>query len=100
MLLVIISYPLRSEVAGEGGTLVGVKALATVQELRQEGGVEIVEVDGGHVVDGHGDVVLQQVVALVQEYLKQHVDEMEQHGALEQLLESRHANTHRHTHKT
>ena len=63
--------------------------MAACEELGHEAGVEGVKVDGGHVVDGERDLLLQQVVALVEQHLQQHVDEVEQHGGPEQLLENK-----------
>lgn len=79
-------YPLELEVAREDGPLAGVHALAATQELGHEGRVEGIEVDGGHVVNGDGHLFLEEVVALVEEDLEQHVDEVEEHRRPEQLL--------------
>lgn len=79
-------YPLELEVARQDGSLAGVHALAAAQELGHEGRVEGIEVDGGHVVNGDGHLLLEEVVALVEEDLEQHVDEVEEHRRPEQLL--------------
>ena len=83
------AYPLKLEVACQDGPLVGVYALAACEELGHEAGVEGIKVNGGHVVDSQRDLLLQQVMAFVEQHLQQHVDEVEQHGCPEQLLENR-----------
>lgn len=67
--------------------------MAAIEELWQEGGIKSWEIYSSHVVEGQSDVILQEVMALVQENLQQHIDEMEEHGVPEQLL-----NTHMYTH--
>lgn len=79
-------YPLELEVSCEDGSLASVHALAAAQELGHEGRVEGIEVDGGHVVDGDGHFLLEEVVALVEEDLEQHVDEVEEHRRPEKFL--------------
>ena len=83
------AYPLKLEVACQDGPLVGVYALAACEELGHEAGVEGIKVNGGHVVDSQRDLLLQQVMAFVEQHLQQHVDEVEQHGCPEQLLENK-----------
>lgn len=77
------AHPLWCEVAGERCALVRVKALAAVEELWQEGWIKSWEIYGGHVIEGQSNVILQEVMALVQENLQQHIDEMEEHGVPE-----------------
>ncbi len=80
------THPLWREVSGKRCALVGVEALAAIEELWQEGRVESWEIHSRHVVERQRDVVLQEVVALVQEDLQENIYEVEQHGVPEQLL--------------
>lgn len=79
--------PLWCEVTGKCCALVWIEALAPVEELWQEGGIESMKIYSSHVVKRQSDVVLKKVVALVQENLQQHINKVEKHGTLEQFLE-------------
>ena len=65
------------EIERKKGYLAFVEALATLQELWQECGVESVKVDGGHVVNGDADFLLEEIVRFVQENVKEDVQELE-----------------------
>lgn len=72
-------YLFRLEIARKNASLAGVHAMTTIEKLWHENGVEGIKVNGGHVVDGYNDFLLEKVVTFVQKNLQQHVNEMEEH---------------------
>ncbi len=73
MASVSFTHPLWREVSAKRCALVGVEALAAIEELWQEGRVECWEIHSRHVVERQRDVVLEEVVALVQEDLQENI---------------------------